>query len=82
MRPLDFVKTPKGGLAIIKEIGRNGDASIEYLKGMNPGQEHNAWWPLGSLVVIDSLPWILSRTMRHPFGNGAEQADAIFGVKE
>lgn len=81
MRPLDIVKTKKGALAIVQEISSDGSIAIEFIGASNAANEKNAWWDDGELTVIDSIPWILSRTMAHPFGDGHKQAKRIFGVK-
>jgi hypothetical protein len=71
-RALDIVRTPGGGVAIVTETNDNGVmASLEYFGGLNPKGEYNAWWRDGDgLIVIDSLPHLLARTMAHPFGSG------------
>ena len=83
MKALDFVKTPKGGIAIIKEKSLSSNYtdkkeratySIIYLNGCNPGNEHNAWWQEHELSLIDSLPQILARNLIHPFGNNKQTA--------
>ncbi len=71
MKALDFVRTPKGALAIIQETNDHGkQASIEYIGRCETG-EHNAWWDADDLTVIDSLPHLLARCVAHPFGKGA-----------
>jgi len=78
MKSLDFVKTPKGGFALIKEIGEYDggkiQASITFIGDLNPGKEKNAWWKEGELEVIDNLPSLLARELPHPFGDGKVHA--------
>ena len=78
MKPLDFVKTPKGGFAIIKEIdeydGGKIQSSIIFIGDLNPGKEKNAWWREGELEVIDSLPSLLARELPVILGNGRANA--------
>jgi hypothetical protein len=82
IKPLDFVKTPKGNIAMIKEVneysksdnGRSNQYSIIFLGGGNPNQERNAWWYQSELEVIDNLPSLLARNLIHPFGCGKKSA--------
>ena len=82
IRPLDFVLTPEGNIALVDET--NGDAgSIEVsITFINPehGEEYNAWWKEEDLKVINSLPYILANGMRHPFGKGHITAKKHFGI--
>jgi hypothetical protein len=80
MKALDFVRTPKGGLAVISEVGEDGQASITYLKDCNPGREHNAWWSARQLTVIDSIPSLLANMAAHPFGRNTNQGDRDFPI--
>ena len=79
MKPLDFVKTPDGSIALVAETntsqGRR-QASIVHIGGT--GQEKSAWWNECELTVIDSLPYLLARKMAHPFGSGDDDADRFF----
>ena len=71
IHPLDFVKTPKGNIALVTETNRKGqEASIDFIGGGNPDGEHNAWWSASDLKVIDSLSHLIAKATRHPFGNG------------
>lgn len=73
MKPLDFVRTPKGAIAIITETGHNGDkASISFIG--ESASEKNAWWDDGELTIIDNLPSLLARNLCHPFGDGRKDA--------
>lgn len=75
VKPLDFVITPKGGIAFVKETNMDGTrASITYLGGGNPTNEYNAWWNANDLKIIDNLPSLLSRELSHPFGDGKKDA--------
>jgi hypothetical protein len=79
LRPLDFVRTPGGGIALVSEVNPSGDASITYLGGGNPSHEKNAWWyPHEGLVVLDSLPRLLAGMMHHPFGLNRDRGDRWF----
>lgn len=81
MKALDIVTTPGGGIAIITETNLNGkEASIDYINGLNPSQEHNAWWLEEELKVIDSLPNLLARSMAHPFGCGGTDVETFFKI--
>ena len=82
MKPLDFVKTPKGAIAIIKETYGNGrEASISFLGGGSPTGEKNAWWgESDGLEVIDNLPHLLSKMSCHPFGAGMEDVENTYPI--
>jgi len=82
MKALDIVKTPNGGIAIVKETIKGGtEASISYIQGCNPRSEHNSWWYEYELKVIDSIPRLLASTAAHPFGSGQEDVKLFFGTK-
>lgn len=82
MKALDIVRTPKGGIAIVVETNGDGnEASIDYINGCNPGREHNAWWGKSQLKVIDSVPHILAKAMKHPFGSGGQDVEKFFGIR-
>lgn len=79
MRALDIVKTPNGSLGIITETnGKGGRASIEFIGNLRVGNDKNAWWLRSELMVVDSLPKLLARTMYHPFGKGLEDVKHLF----
>lgn len=79
MKALDIVRTPKGGIAFITETNDNGkQASITYIGDLNIGREHNAWWDVSELTVIDSIPKMLARATAHPFGKGKNDVDVFF----
>lgn len=80
MKPLDFVRTPNGAIAIVTETNMTQGhhiACIDFI-GTNLTQERNAWWYEEELQVIDSLPHLLARELAHPFGRGLEMADKFF----
>ncbi len=76
-RPLDIVRTPGGGIAIVTQadpLGENWHArsgqvqsSIDYL--YNPSGEHNAWWFSEDLEILGNLPELISKAMAHPFSS-------------
>jgi hypothetical protein len=77
MKPLDFVRTPKMGVAMVTETTVTDGkvrASISYIGGGNPTEEKNQWWEEHELQVLDNFPSLLSRNMAHPFGDGKIQA--------
>lgn len=65
MKALDIVLTPKKQIAMIVEIVDNA-ATIAFL-GKNTHHEHNAWYDESELQIIDSLPALLTRNLKHPF---------------
>lgn len=74
MKPLDFIKTTKGNIGMITEVSTTQgclSASIEFL-GTFRG-EKNAWWAADEFTVIDNLPDLLARKLRHLMGNGSLQ---------
>jgi len=52
-------------------------ASIEFLnpfQGQGEGQENmTAWWHEDEIEIIDNLPDLLSRELKHPFGHDSLQ---------
>ena len=82
MKPLDFVRTPKGALALVVETNEAGrEASIEYICRCETG-EHNAWWDKSDLTVIDSLPRLIASRIAHPNGNGQKDVNVFFGPRQ
>jgi len=74
MKPLDFVKTKKGNVGMITEVSTSGNvlsASVEFL-GTFKG-EKSAWWYEDEFEIIDNLPDLISRELKHPFGEGSLQ---------
>jgi len=83
MKPLDFVKTQKGNIALITEIeyfDGISQASIEFLEGNV--NERSAWWYENELEVINSLPLILSLSLCHQSGQGRENAENSFPLNK
>lgn len=81
IKPLDIVRTPKGGLAIVTECSFADDNwqinrySINYIE--NPKNEHNAWWMEGDLTYLASIPIFIAEAMCHPFGNNKKDVKEI-----
>ena len=73
MKPLDFVRTPKGNIAMIIEVSTLNapSASIRFLE--KRAGERSAWWNENELEVIGSLPDLLSQNLKHPFGTNSLQ---------
>lgn len=86
LKPLDLVRTPKGAHALVTEVGEDGGANIDYFALEEPTGEKNAWWRPGDedgpLVVLDSLPRLLSAAAAHPFGNNRDRAAAYFPLPQ
>ena len=80
-KPLDIVRTPKGALAMVTEVGEDGQSAIDYLGGYDIAatSEKNAWWAESELTVLDSIPRLLANAMAHPFGANKHQGDRFFG---
>lgn len=82
IRPLDFVLTPKGNIALVDETNGDDESVEVSITFINPehGGERNAWWREEELKIINSLPYILADGMRHPFGSGHITAKKHFGI--
>lgn len=79
MKALDIVRTPKGAIGFITETNDNGQqASISFIGDTNKGGEKNAWWNLGELEVIDSIPKMIAMATCPPFGQGREDVISNF----
>lgn len=83
MKPLDFVKTPNGNVAMVVEtnsVAADGyrTAVIAFV-GRNVDNERLAWWGENELVVIDNLPRLLAHNMSHPFGTGKSDVKIFYG---
>jgi hypothetical protein len=79
MKALDIVRTPKGAIGFITETNNNGQtASINFIGDTNKEWEKNAWWDLGELEVIDSIPKMIAMATCHPFGQGREDVISNF----
>lgn len=80
LQPLDFVKTPDGGIAIVTERNPAGNGlperySITYIykSGMN------AWWSGSDLEYLTNLPLLLAEGLTHPFSSyGKSEAQKTF----
>jgi hypothetical protein len=80
-KPLDIVRTPRGGIAVITEtsIPHNGGSvthSLDYID--NPHGEHNAWWQDDNLQYLHSIPALITNAMAHPFGNSTHTGKLFF----
>lgn len=50
IRLLDVVRTPKGNLAVVNDIGMNGEVAITFK--WNKVQERIAWWSPKELTYL------------------------------
>lgn len=82
IRPLDFVLTPEGNIALVNETNEDNGLINVDITFINPehGGERNAWWREEDLKVINSLPYILANGIRHPFGKGQITVKKHFGI--
>jgi|GEM_PF-5175306 len=79
IKPLDFVKTLNGSIAIVSEITSYIStekepvyrASIEYIYQVKE-DEKNAWWDKDDLEIIHNLPRLLTMMCVHPFSSNKE----------
>ena len=85
IRPLDLVRTPQGGLALVTEFSPATDSlkfnrySVIYVE--NPGKEYNAWWFEDELTFLCSIPVLIAEGMCHPFGNNIDHVKEAFGYE-
>lgn len=79
LQPLDFVRTPKGAIAIVSETNGRDSVAITFV-GKRTTDEKNAWWNERELKLIDALPYLLSRMTAHPMGDGRRGAHYHFGA--
>lgn len=81
MKALDIVKTPLGGIGFITETNNGGkQASVRFIKTLNPKNEYNAWYNKDELEVIDSIPRMLAEATCHPFGSGKDDVNEFFEI--
>ena len=82
IKPLDFVLTPEGNIALVNETNEDDGLIKVSITFINPehGRERNAWWEEKDLKIINSLPYILADGMSHPFGKGYITAKKHFGI--
>ena len=82
IKPLDIVRTPKGGIAMVSECSVASENynintySVDFI--INTEHEHNAWYLEKELEYLASIPILISKAMCHPFGNNAEDVEKIF----
>lgn len=82
IKPLDIVKTPKGGIAMVTECSPATDSwpvnkySIDYI--INPEHERNAWWMENELEKLVSIPVLIAKAMCHPFGDNEHKVEQVF----
>ena len=85
MKPLDFVRTKAGNIALVVEVNTRQQgglqASVSFI-GEPTNYDYNAWHDEEDLEVINSLPRLLSLRLCHPFGQGKEPAKAAFPLPE
>ena len=76
LKPLDIVATPRDSVAMVTDVHEDGDCSIVFIY-RNPSHydpsdkregDKMAWWEHGQLRLLNSLPNLLSKAVKHPFG--------------
>lgn len=77
MRPLDIVRSPRGGVGLVTEVGEHGEVSVTFFQNAYAG-EKTAWWSQDELTWLDSLPRVLANRLAHPFGQNRRQGDREF----
>ena len=87
IKPLDFVH-PVGQpqkVGLITEVGsfNNGAEEIWQASIAWVGSKESkvAWWLENEVIVIDSLPNVLTRKLAHPFGNNQDKANKFYPIK-
>jgi hypothetical protein len=92
---LDIVQTKSGAIAIVKEvyIDSNGyeNVSLHYLASMK-NTEKCAWWSnqkfanttdiLDDLILLDSIPHLLSNCVAHNMGTNTTQGNRFFPLSK
>jgi len=75
MKPLDFIRVKEtGSIGMITEVSTTQgiySASVEFLNCFTG--EKTAWWNDDEFEIIDNLPDLLARELKHPFGNDSLQ---------
>ena len=74
MKPLDFIRTKDGDVGMITEVSTTqgiNSASIEFLNCFKGNK--SAWWSVDEFEIVDNLPDLLSRELKHPFGKNSLQ---------
>lgn len=82
MKPLDFIRTKQGNVGMIVEVSTNGPEFKAAVEFIGRPKEKFAWWYKNEFEIIDSLPDLLSRNLKHPFGVGSLQPFALKNRKE
>ena len=78
LKPLDFVRTPSGAIALVTcTTGGGKEASIAHV-GPHNG-EKCAWWKAAELTVIDSLPLLLAHATKGSASGAHEDVERAFG---
>lgn len=84
IKPLDFVLTPKGDLALVKETHQTQNTQVQcsiiYINKLHHEDTMNAWWCESELKVVNSLPLLLAEGLCHPFGHGLTNAIKHYGI--
>ena len=71
LKHLDFVITPEGNTALIKEVSMTqGLRTCSLAFFDDSAEEKTAWWTTAELKKVGNLAPFLARHMAHPFGNG------------
>lgn len=90
-QPLDIVQTPSGAIAIVIECyndsNGNQNIALQYLAHYKH-TEKCAWWSnykypstdvvLDDLVLLDSIPRLLSNSIAHNMGSRTKQGNVFF----
>lgn len=76
LKPLDFVATPKGAVALVTEVNviqGTTSYSIRFFSRTNHTGEKCAWWyDDEGLIYLDNLPNLLASGLVHPFSSDKE----------
>ena len=75
IKQLDFVLTPLGSVAMVKEVSttqgiRAYSLAFIYRNHVAIEPEKTAWWNTTELTKLSSLGRLLAENMCHPFGDG------------
>lgn len=79
-KPLDIVRTPRGGIAMITESSADDTHAVDYID--NPNGEHNAWWQGSDLQYLHNIPALLTNAMAHPFGSNKNLGEVYYPTEK
>jgi len=85
IKPLDFVKYDNH-IGIVTEVSEflSTEQKIIYsasIAWIGKTLNQSAWWQESSLQIIDNLPNLLTRKLRHPFSSGKKYEEDLYPIE-